>query len=137
MRASPHHCAMKAISHMSQRYSPELQKKALARREQTQQDFDNFTSQLKELSRSEKPSTSLYGWVDTSAWLQCSFTDFQQSGSRRKKRTRSVQRRSSKLGGTSVMLTRQNLEEGRPRLERARSKLELLNDTSPSSACVL
>ncbi|EAT84913.2 assembly factor CBP4 [Parastagonospora nodorum] len=37
------------------RYSPELQKKALARREQTQQDFDNFTTQLKELSKSEKP----------------------------------------------------------------------------------
>jgi hypothetical protein len=42
-----------------QRYSPELQKKALARREQTQQDFDNFTAQLKEAARSEKPSKSL------------------------------------------------------------------------------
>ncbi|KAF2036385.1 hypothetical protein EK21DRAFT_106486 [Setomelanomma holmii] len=37
------------------KYSPELQKKALARREQTQQDFDNFTKQLKEASRSDKP----------------------------------------------------------------------------------
>ena len=33
-----------------------MQKKALARREQTQQDFDNFTRQLKEAARSEKPS---------------------------------------------------------------------------------
>ncbi|KAF1916719.1 hypothetical protein BDU57DRAFT_538983 [Ampelomyces quisqualis] len=38
-----------------QRYSPELQKKALARREQTQQDFENFTRQLKEASRSDRP----------------------------------------------------------------------------------
>ncbi|KAF2830151.1 CBP4-domain-containing protein [Ophiobolus disseminans] len=37
------------------RYSPELQKKALARREQTQQDFENFTKQLKEASKSDKP----------------------------------------------------------------------------------
>ncbi|KAF2130923.1 CBP4-domain-containing protein [Dothidotthia symphoricarpi CBS 119687] len=37
------------------RYSPDLQKKALARREQTQQDFDNFTRQLKEAARSDKP----------------------------------------------------------------------------------
>ncbi|KAH7075711.1 hypothetical protein BKA63DRAFT_512192 [Paraphoma chrysanthemicola] len=37
------------------KYSPELQKKALARREQTQQDFDKFTTQLKELSKSDKP----------------------------------------------------------------------------------
>lgn len=39
-----------------QKYSPDLQKKALARREQTQQDFDNFTRQLKEAARSDKPS---------------------------------------------------------------------------------
>ena len=39
-----------------QRYSPELQKKALAGREQRQKDFDAFVGQLKEASRSDKPS---------------------------------------------------------------------------------
>jgi hypothetical protein len=52
-------------SHPSQRYSPDLQKKALARREQTQQDFENFTRQLKEASKSDKPSKSHYRrWPD-------------------------------------------------------------------------
>ncbi|KAI5375475.1 hypothetical protein AA0117_g11175 [Alternaria alternata] len=37
------------------RYSPELQKKALAGREQRQKDFDAFVGQLKEASRSDKP----------------------------------------------------------------------------------
>jgi hypothetical protein len=44
------------MSDASQRYSPQLQKEALARRESTQQDFVNFTSQLKEASRSNKSS---------------------------------------------------------------------------------
>jgi hypothetical protein len=39
-----------------QRYSPELQKKALAGREQRQKDFDAFVGQLKEAARSDKPS---------------------------------------------------------------------------------
>ncbi|KAF1944179.1 CBP4-domain-containing protein [Clathrospora elynae] len=37
------------------RYNPELQKKALAGREQRQKDFDVFVGQLKELSKSDKP----------------------------------------------------------------------------------
>jgi len=37
-------------------YSPELQKKALASREQRQKDFDGFVNQLKDLSKSDKPS---------------------------------------------------------------------------------
>ncbi|KAL6703309.1 Assembly factor cbp4 [Coniothyrium glycines] len=37
------------------RYNPELQKKALAGREQRQKDFDAFVGQLKEASRSDKP----------------------------------------------------------------------------------
>jgi hypothetical protein len=41
---------------VSQRYSPELQKKALASREQRQKDFDGFVNQLKDLSKSDKPS---------------------------------------------------------------------------------
>jgi hypothetical protein len=45
-------------SNASQRYSPELQKKALASREQRQKDFDGFVHQLKDLSKSDKPSTS-------------------------------------------------------------------------------
>jgi hypothetical protein len=39
-----------------QRYNPDLQKKALAGREQRQKDFDAFVGQLKELSKSDKPS---------------------------------------------------------------------------------
>jgi DNA excision repair protein ERCC-4 len=42
-----------------QRYSPDLQKKALAGREQRQKDFDAFVGQLKEASRSDKPSKHL------------------------------------------------------------------------------
>lgn len=45
-----------ACSPVVQRYSPELQKKALAGREQRQKDFDAFVTQLKEASRSDKPS---------------------------------------------------------------------------------
>ncbi|KAF1852070.1 uncharacterized protein K460DRAFT_299791 [Cucurbitaria berberidis CBS 394.84] len=37
------------------RYNPDLQKKALAGREQRQKDFDAFVGQLKEASRSDKP----------------------------------------------------------------------------------
>jgi hypothetical protein len=62
-----HSITLRIIPYSSQRYSPELQKKALARREQTQQDFDNFTTQLKELARSDKPSKSHYACLDTFA----------------------------------------------------------------------
>jgi len=44
------------VSNACQRYSPELQKKALASREQRQKDFDGFVHQLKDLSKSDKPS---------------------------------------------------------------------------------
>ncbi|KAJ4369030.1 Assembly factor cbp4 [Neocucurbitaria cava] len=37
------------------KYSPELQKRALAGREQRQKDYDAFVAQLKEASRSDKP----------------------------------------------------------------------------------
>ncbi|CAO2650926.1 Nn.00g092230.m01.CDS01 [Neocucurbitaria sp. VM-36] len=37
------------------KYSPDLQKRALAGREQRQKDYDAFVAQLKEASRSEKP----------------------------------------------------------------------------------
>lgn len=47
-----------------QRYSPELQKKALASREQRQKDFDGFVTQLKDLSKSDKPSEcGLQTWI--------------------------------------------------------------------------
>jgi hypothetical protein len=52
-------------SNASQRYSPELQKKALASREQRQKDFDGFVHQLKDLSKSDKPSKCCYRDVDT------------------------------------------------------------------------
>jgi hypothetical protein len=53
----------------SQRYSPDLQKKALARREQTQQDFENFTRQLREASKSDKPSKSHYRRWPNELWI--------------------------------------------------------------------
>ncbi|KAF2745818.1 CBP4-domain-containing protein [Sporormia fimetaria CBS 119925] len=37
------------------RYNPELQKRALETREARQQEFDDFVSQLKEASKSDKP----------------------------------------------------------------------------------
>jgi hypothetical protein len=39
-----------------QRYNPELQKRSLERRQEKQEDFDNFVGRLKEYSKSEKPS---------------------------------------------------------------------------------
>jgi len=42
-----------------QRYNPELQKRSLERRQEKQEDFDNFVGRLKEYSKSEKPSKSL------------------------------------------------------------------------------
>lgn len=50
-----------SCSRFIQRYSPELQKKALAGREQRQKDFDAFVGQLKEASRSDKPSKRFLG----------------------------------------------------------------------------
>jgi DNA-directed RNA polymerase subunit N (RpoN/RPB10) len=47
------------FSHNYQRYNPELQKKALAGRQQRQEDFDAFVMQLKEASKSDKPSKQL------------------------------------------------------------------------------
>jgi hypothetical protein len=53
-------CMIRATySHCQQRYNPDLQKKALAGREQRQKDFDAFVGQLKEASRSDKPSKYL------------------------------------------------------------------------------
>ncbi|KAG7152702.1 Nascent polypeptide-associated complex subunit beta like protein [Verticillium longisporum] len=37
------------------RYNPDLQKRSLERREQTQQEFDQYVGKLKELSKSNKP----------------------------------------------------------------------------------
>ena len=37
------------------RYNPELQKRSLERRQEKQEDFDNFVGRLKEYSKSEKP----------------------------------------------------------------------------------
>ncbi|KAH8661949.1 assembly factor cbp-4 [Xylariales sp. PMI_506] len=38
-----------------QRYNPELQKKSLERRYERQKEFDDFVTQLKEYSKSDKP----------------------------------------------------------------------------------
>jgi hypothetical protein len=40
------------------RYSPELQKKSLEGRHERQKAFDDYVTQLKEFSKSDKPSTS-------------------------------------------------------------------------------
>jgi hypothetical protein len=40
------------------KYNPELQKRSLERRDQTQAEFDAYVNKLKEYSRSNKPSTS-------------------------------------------------------------------------------
>ncbi|KAI0125298.1 hypothetical protein BJ170DRAFT_703389 [Xylariales sp. AK1849] len=37
------------------RYNPDLQKKSLARRTERQQEFDDFVTQLKDFSKSDKP----------------------------------------------------------------------------------
>jgi len=37
------------------RYNPELQKRSLEKRQEKQQDFDNFVNKLKEYSKSDKP----------------------------------------------------------------------------------
>ncbi|KAF1963189.1 CBP4-domain-containing protein [Byssothecium circinans] len=37
------------------KYNPDLQKRALATRQQRQEEFDSFVGQLKEASRSDKP----------------------------------------------------------------------------------
>jgi hypothetical protein len=39
-----------------QRYNPELQRRSLERRQEKQEDFDNFVGRLKEYSKSDKPS---------------------------------------------------------------------------------
>lgn len=41
-----------------ERYSPDLKKKSLERREERQQEFDYFVTKLKEYSKSDKSSTS-------------------------------------------------------------------------------
>lgn len=38
------------------RYNPDLQRRSLENRQARQQDFDTFTSRLKEYSKSDKPS---------------------------------------------------------------------------------
>lgn len=52
-----------------QRYNPELQKRSLERRQEKQEDFDNFVGRLKEYSRSEKPSKSLQSRPSTTPKL--------------------------------------------------------------------
>jgi hypothetical protein len=39
-----------------QRYNPELQKRSLERRDERQQEFDDFVTKLKAQSKSNKPS---------------------------------------------------------------------------------
>jgi hypothetical protein len=46
---------------IAQRYNPDLQKRALETRESRQQEFDDFVMQLREMSKSDKPSMSARG----------------------------------------------------------------------------
>jgi CBP4 len=41
------------------KFNPELQKRSLERREERQEEFNTFVAQLKEYSKSDKPSMSL------------------------------------------------------------------------------
>jgi hypothetical protein len=91
------------LSNVSQRYSPDLQKKALANREQRQEDFDKFVGQLKELSKSDKPSKSPMHRAKGDAAPRQQIADDMQSGQHRRKRMRSSRLRQHRLAGTSVM----------------------------------
>lgn len=53
----------------SQRYNPELQKKSLENRQGRQQDFNTFVNQLKEYSKSDKPSTHSTGPLPTTSLI--------------------------------------------------------------------
>ena len=64
---------------MTQRYNPELQKKALANREKRQQEFDDFTAHLKELSKSDKPSKLVHAPLAASATARRLVTDLNNS----------------------------------------------------------
>lgn len=64
---------------MTQRYNPELQKKALANREKRQQEFDDFTAHLKELSKSDKPSKLVHAPLATPATARRLDTDLNNS----------------------------------------------------------
>lgn len=44
------------LTHIVQRYNPELQRRSLENRYQKQEDFDKFVTKLKEYSKSDKPS---------------------------------------------------------------------------------
>lgn len=46
------------------RYNPELQKRALATRDQRQKEFDDFVMQLREASKSEKPIWTAQAAID-------------------------------------------------------------------------
>ncbi|KAI0913043.1 CBP4-domain-containing protein [Ustulina deusta] len=51
------------------KYNPELQKKSLERRYERQKEFDDFVMQLREYSKSDKPSTrSLYPASSSFRW---------------------------------------------------------------------
>jgi hypothetical protein len=52
-------CALRLTT--AQRYNPDLQKRALETRESRQQEFDEFVMQLREMSKSDKPSMSARG----------------------------------------------------------------------------
>lgn len=60
---------------MKKKYNPELQKRALENREVRQEQFNNFVLQLKEHSRSDKSSKSLFLFCDVSNWLPHMFND--------------------------------------------------------------
>jgi hypothetical protein len=59
-----HALARTATLTVLQKYNPDLQKRALATREQRQQEFDGFVMQLREASKSDKPSMSPYLFLE-------------------------------------------------------------------------
>lgn len=65
------------------RYNPELQRRSLERRQEKQEDFDNFVGRLKEYSRSEKPGESSHSFpFFLSFFFLFSCSDFVEFGAR-------------------------------------------------------
>ena len=54
------HDALVACLMLLQRYNPDLQKRSLENRKERQEDFDKFVTNLKEYSKSDKPSKYIY-----------------------------------------------------------------------------
>lgn len=96
----------------TQRYNPELQRKSLENRKGKQEDFDNFVTNLKSYSKSDKPGTLCHLRL-CHAWLfsllQC--TDITQSGLSGSKQRRGDDKKACKLSSTAERLRMRRLRQ--------------------------